>query len=214
MAGETFGLDDIKAVEYRPLYVERELPGFGTTYIHGYTWRDFERIKRNAVNQTWTRESGVNPLDMEPEPIALRFHQLIQVCRVEPYGAPTFVIPVGQEREGMALLQERLPYLLVETICRESDRLSLDGYVPLQSQEERQTKRKAAGLLIEEFAKPDAWSALNYLSQALYGKPLCELDDQSIGEAYSALVRHQQAQSQIIEAIYAMLTATGGGIGG
>lgn len=179
-----------------PRCVEVVVPDWGSTWAHAYTLADWDRIRMIAAAM------GGVPVGEDPGRTAMRLAQLAYVCRTGP-GSPTrtFTIPTGGEQEAYGALAGRLPWMWVEQVCAESDRVSVAGYRPSGSDHEaRESARRS---LRDALADPAIWMALEVLSLRLYGLPLTD-NGEPLGHVLAAFEAHQEAQDGLVSVLGAL----------
>lgn len=182
-----------------PVCLERRLPGLGSTWVHGYTGADARRWKNLAF-----AANGHQP----PAEWQLALAQVVVVCRTGPGAeAPSFRLDAADVEAGFKLLHDALPPIVVEHLCRESDALTLSGYVPAPAGEPA-AREAAQQRLGEKLAEPEFWAHLDYLSNVLFGVPLGE-NGQPLAEVLSAAEREVDWRHHLVTAL-TMVGAAGG----
>jgi len=196
--------------EWQPAALERRLPGGGVMWVHGATGKDAARWLGMARN--WAGERGLTDRDGKPRPTPemLALCQVITVCRQGPGDAdPTFIVGVHQLDEVMGLCQQHLPAEFVETVCRESDQLSLLDYYPPKGDRQARTD-EAQTRLGEQLADQELWSALSLVSLKLYGVPLAD-NGRPLGDVLSHLQRDIVTRMELLQSLGTLAAAAGVG---
>jgi len=181
--------------------VERCLPGGEVTiWIHGYTFGEYEQIRRLALGFEGLK------VDKEPSREALRIAQVVWCCRkTEEAGSPAyFRVDSTAQKLAFAALQEHLPGPWVETVCAESDALCMIGYVPVKSDKPGRAGQRLN--LREALADRAIWTALDVLSRVICGVPLTK-NDEPIGPLLSAFEASQAKQDALIDVLGALTGA-------
>jgi len=192
------GHDDHGLPDYVPVCRERRVLDIGATWVHGYTMADVSLWKFES-RQMYIEHTGrvIEPDDDAP-PKYVDLAQAIHVCRTGPgEQSRTFVVTTGGRRQAVEQLIERLPGQWVRAVCRESDSLALDGYLPPEK-----TNRPEVALAKERLGQQlndrRFWAALNYLSLKVMGVSLRE-NRRPAGEVLTLLRQDVEAQEKLIE---------------
>lgn len=188
-------------------YVERELPGSIRTYVHALTFQEFAQAKRLALNYAMIKQNLSTLVGAEPDPDVLIICQIILACKTEPHGALTFAWDPLQEVPAIDALMKFLPHPVVKMLQYDSDVLSLSNYVPLEDMETKNNKEKGKETLMQLLVDPKVWEHFNYLCIEIFGQPIMEVNDLSIGDALNVLNRHEKVQTSLIEALYNFMQA-------
>lgn len=192
---------------WRPPCVERTIPGVGSTWIHGYTGADVARWRRAAANLA-LEVPEAKGADGAPSEDCLRLAQVLCVCRTGPGAtAATFVVSIGTPgvRQAWEAFSTCLPGTWVQDVCRESDLLTMMGY--LRPIHEGQVGAEAA--LSDQLQNPKFWAALDHLSLSLYRVPIAE-NGHPLGDVLAMLERDAEVRSQVLGAVGALAGAVGG----
>jgi hypothetical protein len=195
--------------------VERELPGgLGSTWVHAYSGVTANAFRRLAFEiRDKDPDAKAKPPGQRGEPAAaiVAVAQLVTVCRTEPGGQEgTFRLDAVRTYEGYLYLEEVLPRGWVQAICRESDALALEHYLPRETSGKRAARAEVASRLGEQLADPDFWTALDLSFRKLSGgRSLCE-NGQPLGEVLTLLEHDQAARGQMTELFASMMGAAGG----
>jgi len=210
-----YNLPDETLPAYEIPAVERNLPGNIRTWIHALTFRDAAVVRRLALHYTGEKQGSTDYSNLQPEEDILKICQVLIACRTTNQGAEqTFTASLGREVAAIDTLKKYLPSQVVETIVRESDYLSLSGYIPTESVEKQQEKEVAQEILLEMLGDPQVLASLNHLAIKLFAKELPELDDKNIGEYLNLLHREREMQHAIVEALYKYMEAMSAGTAG
>lgn len=182
---------------YRPQCVERDVMGMGVTYVHGYTGQDIGAWRH--VAEMIAREVPEARDGKQPSPEVLRMAQAIVVCRTAAGGEHrTFTVHFGGERQAWEAFR-RLPGSWVESVCRDSDALTLIEYHPPHRDG---AADEAAEHTLHELLTTDEklWQALDYCSARLFGVPLVDCG-QPLAEVLTLLDREIEARSELVGAL-------------
>lgn len=199
------GSDERALTAWVPPCVERVVPGYGTTWVHGYTGADVGRWRHLARNLTQALPALRGP-DGQPGPEALRIAQVVLVCRRGPGSAAmTFSIQHGGEAQACSAFQEALPGKWVEQVCADSDALTLVGYHPSRDLARGTGPGRA---LSEALADPAFWSALDHLSLRLYGARIAE-NGAPLAEVLAMMERDAEARVGLLAALAPLAALVG-----
>lgn len=191
--------------------VERQVPGLGATWVHGYRGRDVAMWRylagRMAKAHGDARVKGTGG-DPQPTPECLQVCQALTVCRRGPQSeAATFVVAHGAEHQAYDAVMTSLPGTWIEEICRDSDLLTMRSYHRLEDPRQKQ-QAQASLALPELLADDDFWTSLNYLSLRLYGVPIAE-NGQPLGEVLTVMAHDAAARDGLLAAVGALASAVG-----
>jgi len=165
-------------------------------------------VKNLAVGYTAAKQGRSDFENVKPDEHIMKICQLIMVCRTEEDSREsTFVVEVGQEIQFIEKLNDWIPKEVVEAVISESDALSLIGYFPTETREDKEQKEVAKEALVQLLTDPKVLNDLNYLAMALFGKELETIDDNNIGHYLNHLHRHQKSQDKIVEALFEYMNA-------
>ena len=202
--GKVIDLDTLKNQPYEMPYVERCLVGYNAkTYVHGYTLADAKLIAAMVERDTGKtiEEGGAGTKRL------LKVYQVMHVCRVAPYSTTqTFQASFADIKEYGRLMLTTIPATWIDAVCTESDGLALHGYIPITSDEETDAKQQAQDRLLEQVSQPQFQQSMEYLSMALFGKPLCE-HSENVGTTLNLLLREREAKTDLINGLYRLMQA-------
>ncbi len=192
-----------------PDCVERQIPGLGSTWVHGYCGRDVANWRYLARRMAKAHgDARVKGSEAQPTEECLAVARVITVCRRGPgSAAPSFQVVHGGEHQAFDTFQTAMPGLWVEEICREADVLTLQSYQKLDDPA-REKAQAAERKLSELLDDPQFWAALDYLSLRLYGVRIAE-NGVPLGEVLTVMARDVQARDGMLNAVASLTGAVG-----
>ena len=181
--------------------LERSVAGLGPTWVHGYTGADVAAWRRLARCVAAGVPECLAANGKEPTPHALQFAQAVTVCRRGPGAAErTFRVEHGGEAQAWAAFRG-LPGSFVETVCRESDWLTMSLY---QRAERRPGAQAGAARDLSEMLRdPEFWTALDHLSRRMCGVAIAE-NGEPLGEVLALLEHDLEVRGALMGAVGAL----------
>jgi acyl CoA:acetate/3-ketoacid CoA transferase len=190
--------------------LERAFPDGRIFYIHAMTFKDAQWIKKKANFYT-SLIKGIYPDSngkIKPDEEILKLTQVICVCRPRPNCTESiFEVPGMQEKEAFDILQRYIPQKMIDYIILESDNLSMENYIPVKKNKNVNVNETSDKLLIEILTDDEIIEHLNYFSYRIFGKPIYDVDNLTIGEAKNIIEREEDAAQKLVEAISIFMEA-------